>query len=94
MYSKKHFRMFGGEEQRVTLVCENKLANVIIDQFGRDNVMRPVDEEHFEVRVDVVLSDQFLGWVIALGEGVTITGPEEVVGRMSEIWKKLSKKYK
>ena len=94
MYSKKHFRMFGGEEQRVTLVCENKLANVIIDQFGRDTVLRPVDEEHFEVRVDVVLSDQFLGWVIALGEGVTITGPEEVVGRMSEIGKKLSKKYK
>ena len=94
MYSKKHFRMFGGEEQLVTLVCENKLANVIIDQFGRDTVLRPVDEDHFEVRVDVVLSDQFLGWVIALGEGVTITGPEEVVGRMSEIWRKLSKKYK
>ena len=94
MYSKKHFRMFGGEEQRVTLVCENKLANVIIDQFGRDTVLRPVDEDHFEVKVDVAVSDQFLGWVIALGEGVTITGPEEVVGRMSEIGKKLSKKYK
>ena len=94
MYSKKHFRMFGGEEQRVTLVCENKLANVITDQFGRDIVLRPVDEDHFEVRVDVAVSDQFLGWVIALGDGVTITGPEDVFSRMIGIGKIMREKYK
>lgn len=94
MYSKKHFRMFGGVEQRVTLVCENQYANVIIDQFGRDTVLRPVDEEHFEAKVDVAVSDQFLGWVIALRDGVTITGPDEVIARMKEIIQGLTRKYK
>ena len=94
MYSKKHFRMFGGEEQRVTLLCENRFANVIIDQFGRDTKLIPVDDGHFEAKVDVAVSDQFLGWVIALGDGVTITGPEDIVKRVVEIWKRMRKVYK
>ncbi|MBR3538899.1 MAG: WYL domain-containing protein, partial [Eubacterium sp.] len=56
-YTQQHFRMYGGELQTVTLLCENEMSNVIIDQFGRNTVMRPVDEEHFEVRVDVAVSD-------------------------------------
>ena len=94
MYSKKHFRMFGGTEEHVTLLCENKLANVIIDQFGRGTRLNLVDENHFVVEVDVIVSDQFLGWVIALGDGVKITGPEEVVGRMKEIVARMRKQYK
>ena len=93
-YTQQHFRMFGGEMQTVTLRCENDMANVILDQFGRNAELIKVDAEHFEVSVEVAVSDQFLGWVIALGDGVTITGPEEVVGRMAEIGKKLRKKYK
>ena len=76
------------------MVCENGYANVIIDQFGRDTALLPVDEEHFEVRVDVAVSDQFLGWVIALGDGVTITEPKAVVEQMTEIGKRMRKKYK
>lgn len=33
-------------------------ANVIIDQFGRDTALLPVDEEHFEVRVDMNYPEQ------------------------------------
>ena len=49
------------------------MANVIIDQFGRDVTLRKVDDEHFEVRVDVVVSNQFFGWIVALAGKVVIS---------------------
>ena len=35
------------------------------------------DDEHFIAVVSVAVSKQFLGWVIALGDGVKIVGPEQ-----------------
>ena len=32
-----------------------------------------------ETRVDVALSDQFFGWLFALGQGVKILGPASAV---------------
>ncbi len=77
-YTQKHFGMFGGEEVMVTLECTNDMANVIIDRFGRKIEITPVDDEHFRTDVDVVMSDKFLAWVIAL-KGVKIVGPEELI---------------
>ena len=65
VYSKKRFGMFDGEEIEVELLCDNDMANVIIDQFGRDVTLRKIDDEHFKVNVDVVLSSQFLSWIFA-----------------------------
>ena len=93
-YTQKHFRMFGGDLQTVTLRCENSMANVILDHFGRDTKLTKVDEEHFEVSVEVAVSDQFFGWVIALGDTVRIVGPQNVVQQMKEVVKKVLKQYK
>ena len=65
------------------LRVENNLAGVIIDRFGKDVMMIPEDENHFTVNVDVRVSNQFLGWVFYLGEGVKIVSPEEVLERMN-----------
>ncbi len=81
-YAKKSFGMFGGKEQTVKLLVHNKLAGVIIDRFGKDVIMVPADEEHFNVNVDVHVSRQFLGWVFSLGEDIRIVGPDEVVKQM------------
>lgn len=83
-YTQQHFRMFGGELQTVTLLCENDMANVIVDQFGRDIQMNPVDEEHFAVDVEVAVSSQFFGWLVGIGGGVKIDGPEGVKRQMGE----------
>ena len=93
-YTQQHFRMYGGEMQTVTLLCENDLANVILDQFGRDTKLTKVDEEHFEVSVEVAVSNQFFGWVIALGDSVRIVGPQNVVQQMKEVGKKVLEHYK
>lgn len=92
-YSKKHFGMFDGKEKTVTLECENQFAGVIIDRFGKDVFLRKADDKHFIANVNVAVSDQFLGWIVALGEGVKIVGPEDVVEQMGGVIKRLLEQY-
>ncbi len=92
-YSRSHFGMFGGEETRVTLEAENEMAGVLIDRFGKDIPLLPVDEDHFRTMVDVAVSSQFLGWIIALGSGIRITAPDSLVERMKEEIRRLSAQY-
>ena len=93
-YSKSLFGMFSGEEVNVTLECCNFLTGVIIDRFGKEVSLIPVDEKHFRVRVLVALSDQFLGWVLALGDAIRIIAPETVVFQMKEHLQKVSLMYR
>lgn len=92
-YARKSFGMFGGEEKTVKLQVSNGLAGVIIDRFGKDVMMIPVDEDHFNVSVDVRVSRQFLGWVFSLGESVRILGPEAVVDQMKAETQRLIGQY-
>lgn len=92
-YAKKSFGMFGGKEQTVKLLVRNNMAGVIIDRFGKDVMMVPVDEDHFTVNVDVHVSGPFLGWIFSLGEGVKIVGPDEVVAQMQMEIERLQKQY-
>lgn len=78
-YARKIFGMFGGAEQNVKLICENELAGVMVDRFGKEVMMHPVDEKHFSIIARVNVSSQFYGWVLALGDGVVITEPVNVV---------------
>lgn len=81
-YSKKRFGMFDGEETEVELLCENYMAGVLIDRFGENTPFLKRDDGHFLAIVSVAVSIQFLGWVMALGDGVKIIGPEWVVEQM------------
>lgn len=92
-YAKKSFGMFGGEEEMVKLLVENSMAGVIIDRFGKDVMLIPSDETHFTVNVRVHVSRQFLGWVISLGEGVKLVGPERVVEKMEGEIERLVRQY-
>lgn len=94
VYAKKMFGMFTGEEQYVKLLCKNHMAGVMIDRFGKNINFNKLDDEHFTVNIKVVVSIQFLGWVMALGDGVKIIGPDAVVSRMKEEVKLLYEMYK
>ena len=93
VYARKRFGMFDGREEKVHLLCQNRFAGIIIDRFGKDIPFRKVDGEHFEVTVEVAVSEIFLGWIMGLGDGVRITGPENVVGMMREEIRRLVDTY-
>ena len=80
-YTKRIFGMFSGEETKVTLEADNSMAGVLIDRFGKDIMLIPQEGGRFRATVDVAISDQFLGWIVALGT-VKIVGPEAVVEKM------------
>lgn len=93
IYEKKMFGMFTGEELNVTLLCKNYMAGVMIDRFGKDITLLKVDDDSFKVNVKVVVSIQFLSWVMGLSDGVKIVGPVSVVEKMKEEVKKLNDMY-
>lgn len=93
-YAKKMFGMYGGKEEKVRIECDNSFAGVMIDRFGKDVSMLRLDDEHFVVNVEVAVSRQFLAWIIGLGEGVTLTGPDNVVKMMNTEIDRLVKQYK
>lgn len=84
-YAKMSFSMFGGERTPVRIAFCNDYVGVMIDRFGRDI---PIQQSSLpgwsETVVDVALSDQFLGWIFALGTGVRILSPESVAKQFRE----------
>lgn len=93
IYAKKMFAMYGGEEADVRIECDNSLVGAMIDRFGRDIMILPTDENHFVINVKVAVSMQFIHWVMALGNGAKITGPEHVVVAVREEIKRLQEQY-
>ena len=92
-YTRGLFGMFGGEETKVTLEVHNSMVSVIIDRFGKDIYITPVDEDHFRTNVNVSVSSQFLGWIMSLGDKVRIVGPDEVVEQMKAEISRLMTQY-
>ena len=93
-YSKMSFGMFGGEAVRVKLQFEEELVGVIIDRFGKDIPINKVKGSNMlETNVEVALSDQFFGWVFALGRRIKIAGPKSVVTKFKQELEALKKLY-
>jgi predicted DNA-binding transcriptional regulator YafY len=95
-YSQATFGMFAGESVKVTLSVDNSLVGVIADRFGK-NIFITADEENenrFLVSVNVNLSEQFFGWLFALGENAKLISPEDVVKKFKKHSRKVSNMYK
>ena len=92
-YTKKTFGMFAGEEQSVSLICENRLIGVMIDRFGQEVSVRKQDEEHFRVRVKVAISSQFFGWLCGLGAQVKIDLPKQIAESYQNYLNDIQRQY-
>lgn len=92
-FSKKTFGMYGGSDEEVVFVCENFLAGVMLDRFGHDIWLVPVDETHFRTRVLVSVSPQFFGWVTGIGSGIRIEGPGNVRDEYQKYLKTILEQY-
>ena len=92
-YGTQTFGMFQGRQETVTLNMRNELAGVVIDRFGKEVWMHPLDEGQFTVVIDVMVSNQFFGWLTGLGEGVRITGPAWVKEEYKRLLRRLYESY-
>lgn len=94
-YSKMNFGMFGGKETKVKLRFKDEMVGVLLDRFGKDiSIRKSATNGWSETNVDVAVSDQFFGWIFALGGSVVIAGPDEVKMRFKEELEKVKELYK
>jgi len=93
MYTRKSFQMFGGEEITVTMLCDESMAGVMIDRFGKEVSMRRMPEGKIQVRTEVVVSPPFYGWIAGLNGKVKITAPKEIAEGAKQFLQDLLKKW-
>lgn len=78
-YSSKMFNMFSGEECEVTLECDLKLQEEMLDRFGKTIPLKAVDTSHFVTTVKATLSDGLVSWVMQYGSSIKIIEPQALV---------------
>ena len=93
-YSKINFGMYHGDVKKVKIQFPNDMCGIFIDRFGKEVIMRPVDNDNSEVIVDVAVSSQFFGWIFSLGNRVKVTSPEDVVEQMRDAAKQFLDNYR
>ncbi|MBS4535009.1 WYL domain-containing protein [Clostridium sp. D2Q-14] len=92
-YSTKIFNMYIGDLERVELEFHNSLINVAIDRFGKDIIIKKKDENYFSIKVEVEVSDTFLGWIFMFGDRIKIVSPTKLKYKMKEMAEKILKLY-
>ena len=89
----KVFDMYSGDEYTVRLRVQNRLADAVIDKFGKETIMTPADESHFTVLLPVEISPPFFAWVATFDKGMKILGPAPAVEGMKEFLEKALEMY-
>ena len=94
-YQSAVFNMFVKPEKEYTvkLRCVNKIADAIIDRFGKDVMLIPADKTHFTVSVRIQATTPFFGWVCSFGKQMKILYPPEVVQEMDKFLRELAEMY-
>jgi predicted DNA-binding transcriptional regulator YafY len=83
-YLKKTFKMFGGDACRVEVKFTNDMINPIIDRFGEEVIIVPLDEDHFKLMAEVNAGEGFISWILQLGEKAEILYPESLREEIKE----------
>jgi predicted DNA-binding transcriptional regulator YafY len=82
---KGMFGMFSGEVVQANLSFDNSFVNVVLDYFGKDTIIKPKNDNWFEVSVDVIVSPVFLGWIFQFGGKAKIISPDNLVDAMKKL---------
>ena len=92
-YAQKSFNMFGGELQNITLRCERKLLEQIIDRFTDKISIRDVDKTHFSFSSKALLSDGLIDWILQFGGAVEVLSPQGLREQVKKTALEICKNY-
>lgn len=77
-YTVNVFSMYDGDMETVELLCEKDMMDSVLDRFGDEVDVKPVDDEHFKATAAVSVSQTFFAWVFQFAGHIQITGPASV----------------
>ena len=93
MHANRLFQMYSGETVGVKLRFHTSLINAVMDQFGKDVMMIPDGEDHFNITVNVAVSPMFLSWVIGFGNKAQILYPQSVAEQCVQLCQQTLNQY-
>lgn len=76
-YARSQAFMFGGKMEYITLKCQMRMLDQVIDFFGEAAKLKPIDEHHFEVEVRTSL-DNIKYWVLQYSTAIDEIRPERL----------------
>ena len=92
-FSTRTFSMFGGETTPVTLIAEDSVMSAIIDRFGKDVEVTPIDDTRARIWTTVTASPTFFGWLAQFGRSVRIEKPAGLAQAYTEFLQDIVEGY-
>ena len=92
-HANRLFQMYSGDAVDVKLRFHRSLLNVVIDRFGKDTMLIPDGEEHFNFTVPVAVSPMFLSWVMGFGSKAKILYPQSVADALCDLCRDAMNQY-
>ena len=92
-HANKLFQMYSGDAVDVKLRFHNSLINVVIDRFGKDTMLIPDGDAHFNFTVRVAVSPMFLSWVMGFGNKAKILYPQSVADSLCDLCREAMNQY-
>lgn len=92
-HANRLFQMFAGDDVDVKLRFHRSLINVVIDRFGKDTMLIPDGDDHFNFTVKVAVSPMFLSWVIGFGSKAKVLYPQSVAEQCRQLCQEAISQY-
>jgi len=92
-HANQLFQMFAGDAVSVKMRFHRELINVVVDRFGKDTMLIPDGDDHFNFTVKVAVSPMFLSWVIGFGNKAKILYPESVAQQCRDLCQQTLNQY-
>lgn len=88
-FAYRSFGMYHGEQVCATLHVNAELMDTMVDRFGHELDIVKAASKSVDVRVNVLKSPQFFGWIAGLNGGVTIKAPKKLANEYKDWLKSL-----
>lgn len=92
-HANRLFQMYSGDAVNVKMRFHRSLLNVVIDRFGKDIMLIPDGDDHFNFTVSVAVSPMFLSWVMGFGSKAQILYPQSVVEQCKDLCRQVMSQY-
>lgn len=77
-YASKVFNMFSGNPERISLICENSLWDIVRDRFGEDVMVIERTDDTFTIATTAALSEGLTSWILQYGNRMRVESPKSL----------------
>ena len=91
-YADTSVEVFSGDEQEIEAECDEYLLGEVIEKFGKNVKIKPINKNTFNMKLKVNPLG-FKLWTMRNMDLVTVKKPESLVDELKKIIKEASKRY-